>query len=161
MSAKSTPYRFRPRFVGVAFLSLSIGTVLIVSSLTITPDRMSAIFSFFAGLAGLFLAFAYLKSPVWRLAVDIQDDALVVWNGLEERMRLPWADVTKVVMGPEGETCFVDGGTKELSLLVPGPGAGASYEIRRKKQLIAAILAHIDEDLVENSEDQCSPDPQA
>ncbi|MBL4632944.1 MAG: hypothetical protein JKY56_03680 [Kofleriaceae bacterium] len=159
MSAKSTRYRFRPRFLGVAFLSLSIGTVLVVSSVTITPDRMSAIFSFFAGLAGLFLAFAYLKSPVWRLAVDIQDDDLVVWNGLEERMRLPWSKVIKVVMGPDGETCFVDGGTKELSLLVPGPGAVASYEIRHKKQLIAAILAHVDKDLIESSEEQCLPVP--
>ncbi len=153
MSAKSTPYRFRPRFVGVAFVSISIGTILIVSSLTITPDRMSATFSFFVGLIGLFLAFSYLKSPVWRLAVDIQEDDLVVWNGLEERMRLPWQDIEKVVMGPEGQTCYVDGGSAERSLLVPGPGAGASYDIRHKKKLIEAILAHVSDDIVESSEE--------
>ena len=161
MSAKSTPYRFRPRFLGVAFLSLSLGVVLIVASATITPDRMSAIFTFITGAAGLFFGFAYLKSPVWRLAVDIQDDDLVVWNGLEERLRLPWSSVEKVVVDAARETCFVDGGEPDSSLLIPGPGAPASYDVRHKKALIQAILARVSEDRVEETLDVCTTAPKA
>jgi hypothetical protein len=151
VSAKSTPYRFRPRFLGVAFLSLSMGVVLIVAAATITPDKMSAGFAFVTGVAGLFLGFAYLKSPVWRLAVDVEDEDLIVWNGLEERMRLPWSEVKEVVVDPERLTCYVDGGTKEKSLLIPGPGAQASYDIRQKPKLIEAILAHVPADRVQES----------
>lgn len=159
MSAKSTPYRFRPRFLGVAFLSLSMGVVLVVAAATITPDTMSTVFSFAMGVAGLFLAFAYLKSPVWKLAVELQTDDLIVWTGVEERMRLPWAEVKEVVVDSEHLTCFVDGGTPEKSLLVPGPGAPASYDIKNKAELIAAILERVPAELVQESSNPCITDP--
>ncbi len=150
MSAKSTPYRFRPRFIGAAFLSLSFGVVLIASAATITPDTMSAMFAFFTGSAGLFMGFAYLKSPIWKLAVDVSDDDdLILWNGKEERMRLPWAEIKEIVVDSDRLTCFVDGGSSDRSLLVPGPGAPAKYDIRKKAQLIKAILARVPEDLVQ------------
>lgn len=161
MSAKTTPYRFRPRFLGVAFLSLSMGVVLIVAAVTITPDTMSTGFSFVTGTGGLFLGFAYLKSPVWKLAVEILDDALVVWTGTEERMRLPWDEVKEVIVDPEQTTCFVDGGTPAKSLLVPGPGAQASYDIRNKAELITEILAHVPADRVQESTSPCITDPKA
>lgn len=161
MSAKSTPYRFRPRFLGVAFLSLSMGVVLIVAAVTITPDTVSAGFAFVTGAACLFFAFAYLKSPVWKLAVDIQQQDLVVWNGLKERMRLPWDEVKEVVVDAEGLTCFVNGGSPDQSLLVPGPGAPASYDIRHKPELIAAILSHVPADRVQESQSGCITDPKA
>ena len=150
MSAKSTPYRFKPRFVGVAFVSLSIGVVLIAASATLTPDRFSSIFALITGAAGVFLSFTYLRSPVWRLAVDVQESDLVVWNGTEEKLRLPWSDVTRVVMDPDREVCFVDGGTPARSLLVPGPAAPASYVIAKRDQLIDAILAHVPKDIITN-----------
>lgn len=159
MTAKSNTYRFRPRFLGLAFLSSSIGVVLIASSFTLTPDRMSGIFALLTGAAGLVFGFAYLRSPVWRLAVEVQDDYLVVWNGLAERMRLPWSEVQKVVVDHEQQTCYVDGGTPEQSLLVPGPGANASYDIKDKGKLIEDILARVPDELVSASTDSCITAP--
>tara|TARA_R110002073_G_scaffold103664_12_gene234825 strand:+ start:39051 stop:39641 length:591 start_codon:yes stop_codon:yes gene_type:complete len=153
MSAKSTPYRFKPRFVGVAFVSLSIGVVLIAASATLTPDRFSSIFALITGAAGVFLSFTYLRSPVWRLSVDIQESALVIWSGTEEKLRLPWSDVTRVVMDPDREVCFVDGGSPDRSLLVPGPAAPASYVISKRDKLIDAILAHVPKDIITNPDD--------
>jgi hypothetical protein len=43
---------------------------------------------------------------------------------------------------------FVDGGTPEKSLLVPGDGAPAPYDIDDKPGLYGAILAHVAEDRV-------------
>ncbi len=158
MSAKSTPYRFRPRFLGVAFLSLSIGVVLVVAAATVTPDTMSTGFAFVTGVAGLFLGFAYLKSPVWKLAVEIQDEDLIVWTGTSEKLRLPWDEVKEVIVDAEHLTCFVNGGTPAKSLLVPGPGAQASYDIRNKIELIAAILEHVPADRVQESSSPCITD---
>ncbi len=158
MSAKSTPYRFRPRFLGVAFLSLSIGVVLVVAGATITPDTLSTVFAYITGTAGLFLGFAYLKSPVWKLAVDIEDDDLVVWTGVEERLRLPWDQVKKVIVDAEHLTCFVDGGEPARSLLIPGPGAQASYDILKKEDLIAKILDRVPADRVQESKNPCITD---
>lgn len=159
MSAKSTPYRFRPRFVGLAFLSLSIGVILVVTALTLAPDRISATASFLTGVAGLFLGFAYLRSPVWRLAVEPMEDELVVWNGLQERLRLPWSEVEQVVVDEERTTLYLDGGNPERSLLVPGPGAPASYDIRKKDELIKTILARVPEERIKDSSDPCITDP--
>lgn len=159
MSNKLTPYRFRPRFLGLAFLSLSIGVILIAGSLTLAPDRISRIFALASGVAGIFFGFAYLRSPVWRLAVEVQENELVVWNGLERRMSLPWSDVKKVVVDPDHKNCYVDGGSPEQSLLVPGPGATASYDIKDKDALIAAILAKVPASLVYDAADPCITDP--
>ncbi len=153
MSAKSTPYRFKPRFVGVAFVSLSLGVMLITASATLTPDRFSSIFALATGSVGVFLSFLYLRSPVWRLAVDIQERDLVIWSGTVEKLRLPWSDVTRVVMDSDRELCFVDGGTPEKSLLVPGPAAPASYVIAKREQLIDAILAHVPAGIIINPDD--------
>jgi len=151
MSAKSTPYRFRPRFVGVAFVSLSLGVTLVAAALTVAPDRLSSTFSLISGIAGLCLGYLYLRSPVWKLAVDIQETDLVIWSGTAERLRLPWSQVSRVVVDPDHELCFVDGGSPEKSLLVPGPGAQASYVIAKRRQLINAILSHVPSEIVQDS----------
>jgi len=143
MSAQSTSYRFKPRFVSVAFLSLSLGVLLITAGATLTPDIKSSVFAFAVGALGVFLSFSYLRSPVWKLAVDIQDNDLVVWNGTEERLRLSWSAVLRVVVDEQHQHCYVDGGTPEQSLLVPGPGAAASYAINKRHKLIKEILAKV------------------
>jgi len=125
-----------------------MGVTLVAASATLTPNRISSIFALVSGLAGIILSYIYLRSPVWRLAVDIQDDDLVVWNGPNERLRLPWAKVKRVVVDPDRELCFVDGGTPETSLLVPGPAAPASYVIAKREELIEEILNHVDSDLI-------------
>ena len=159
MSATTTKFRFRPRFLGMAFLSLSLGVILVAAAATLTPDKTSTIYALVTGVAGLGLAFAYLRSPVWRLAVEIDDDELVVWNGLDERLRLPFRKVDKVVVGIDRESCYVDGGDPDHSLLVPGPGAQAPYTIRHKAELIEEILSRVPESVIQDASDPCITDP--
>ena len=104
------------------------------------------------GIGGLVLGSAYLGSPTWRLAVTIDDDALSVGSPGRERFRLPWSEVVHVLAAPAKATCFVDGGTAERSLLVPGDGAPAPYDIEHRDALVAAILARVPASVVERVE---------
>jgi hypothetical protein len=81
-------------------------------------------------------------SPTWKLEVVVDDDALEVRSAKGSRFRLAWGDVVKVVATED--TCFVDGGAPERSLLVPGQGAPAPYDLEEKRALVAVILAHVD-----------------
>jgi len=95
------------------------------------------------GALGVVLGAAYLASPTWRIAVTIDDDGLAVGSPNRQRFRLAWRDVVKVIASPATSTCFVDGGAPERSLLVPGDGAPAPYDIADRKALVTAILAHV------------------
>jgi len=55
----------------------------------------------------------------------------------------------RVVSSPSTQTCFVDGGSPERSLLVPGDGAPAPYDIADRTALVEAILAHVPADKVQ------------
>jgi len=56
----------------------------------------------------------------------------------------------KVVHSPT--TCFVNGGAPERSLLVPGDGAPAPYDIADKQAMCEAIVAHVAADKVRTVE---------
>ena len=96
------------------------------------------------GATGVVLGAAYLLSPTWRFEVAVDDAGLEVRSPKRTRFRLAWGDVVRVVASPTTHTCFVDGGTPEKSLLVPGDGAPAPYDIADKPALYDAILAHVD-----------------
>ena len=49
----------------------------------------------------------------------------------------------RVVASPTTNTCFVDGGTPEKSLLVPGVGAPAPYDIANRAALYDAIVMSV------------------
>jgi anthranilate/para-aminobenzoate synthase component II len=66
-----------------------------------------------------------------------------------------------VVVDAEHLTCYVDGGTPDKSLLVPGPGAPASYDIKNKADLIAEILERVPSERVQESTSPCITDPKA
>lgn len=100
------------------------------------------------GVLGVALGAAYLASPTWRIAVTIDDDGLAVGSPKRQRFRLAWSDIVRVVASPATSTCFVDGGAPERSLLVPGDGAPAPYDIADRKALVEAILAHVPADKV-------------
>ena len=125
---------------------------MVVASATITPDTLSTVFALLTGAAGLFFGFAYLRSPIWKLFVDVGDEAITVWNGVDVRMSLAWGEVERVVLDDERTTMFVDGGSPERSLLIPGPASPASYLVRRKDALIEDILARVDASLI------CTPE---
>lgn len=138
-------YRFRPRYHGVAWTSVGIGGALGAVGVTLGFLALPMI----TGGLGVAAGIAYLLSPTWRLAVTIDDDALTVGSPGKQRFRLPWKDVVRVVAAPEKSTCFVDGGAPERSLLVPGDGAPAPYDIEDRKGLVAEILARVAAEKVE------------
>lgn len=137
MPARS--FRFRPRFRGLAWGSVGIGGALGAVTLATLGG---AIVPLATGALGVVLGSAYLMSPTWKLEVVVDDDALEVRSAKASRFRLAWGDVVKVVATED--TCFVDGGAPERSLLVPGPGAPAPYDIEEKQALVATIVAHVD-----------------
>jgi len=100
------------------------------------------------GVLGVVLGAAYLASPTWKIAVTVDDDGFTVASPKRKRFRMAWADVVRVIASPATSTCFVDGGKPEISLLVPGDGAPAPYDIADRKALVEAILAHVAADKV-------------
>ncbi len=101
------------------------------------------------GVLGVVLGAAYFASPTWRLAVTVDDAGLAVGSPDRLRFRLAWPDIVRVVASPATHTCFVDGGAPERSLLVPGDGAPAPYDIADRAALVEAILAHVAADKVQ------------
>jgi hypothetical protein len=138
-------FRFKPRFRGLAFGALGLGGSLSVISVVALG---AALIPLATGAAGVVLGAAYLMSPAWKLEVVIDDEALEVRTPRASKFRLPWSDVKRVVAAEPSHTCFVDGGAPEKSLLVPGDGAPAPYDIENKPELYAAILAHVSADRV-------------
>ena len=138
-------YRFRPRYRGVAWTSIGIGGAVGIVSASVGFLAVPLI----TGAIGIAAGVAYLASPTWRLAVKIDDDALEVGTPSRVRFRLPWKDVVRVVAAPAKHSCFVDGGVPERSLLVPGDGAPAPYDIDDRKGLVEDILARVADDKIE------------
>ena len=138
-------FRFRPRYRGVAWTSVGVGGALGVVSATLGFLAVPMI----SGAVGIAAGVAYLVSPTWKITVTIDDDALTVGSPNKLRFRLPWADVVKVIAAPEKASCFVDGGAPEKSLLVPGDGAPAPYDIENRKLLVDEIIAHVAAEKVE------------
>lgn len=141
-------HRFKPRYRGVAFASMGIGATLAVIAAIAGFVTMPLI----TGVAGIALGAAYLASPTWKLAVTTDDDGLEVRSPSRLRFRLAWSDVKKVIASPTTSSCFVDGGEPAKSLLVPGKGASAPYDLEDRPALLAAILAHVPADRVETVE---------
>lgn len=136
-------FRFRPRQPAVAALACLLGAGLSLSG--VIDGRWSWAL---LGLVALVLGLLYLVSPAWRTEVLIDGDALEVQNRGERRFRLPWSEVTRVVVARASKTAFVDGGAPDRSLLVPGRGARAPYRIERQGELLDRILARVAADRV-------------
>ena len=96
----------------------------------------------------------YLASPTWRLAVTVDDDGLDA-SASPKRAALPRSrgpTSSRSSRRRRRSTCFVDGGEPERSLLVPGDGAPAPYDIADRDALYEAILAHVPADKVQTVE---------
>jgi hypothetical protein len=137
-------YRFRPRYRGIAWCAMGVGgSMAVVASILEFATVPLA-----TGALGVVLGAAYLASPTWRITVTIDDDGLTVGSPKRQRFRLAWHEIVRVVASPTTSSCFVDGGAPERSLLVPGDGASAPYDIADRKALVEAILAHVPADKV-------------
>jgi len=132
-------FAFRPRYRGLAWSSVGVGGAMTVVAAALGLAAVPLV----AGALGVVLGAAYLGSPTWRITVTVDADGLTVGSPRRQRFRLAWTDVVRVVASPATSTCFVDGGAPERSLLVPGDGAPAPYDIADRKALVAAILAHV------------------
>jgi len=139
MPARS--FRFRPRFRALAWGSVGVGGTLAAATIATLGGALVPLVT---GALGVVLGSGYLLSPTWKLEVIVDDDALEVRGAKGTKFRLPWSDVVKVVASKATSTCFVDGGEPAKSLLVPGVGAPAPYDIEDKPALLAEILAHVD-----------------
>lgn len=133
-------FRFQPRYRGLAMAALGVGGTLGVVSIAALG---AALLPLATGVAGVALGAGYLVSPTWRLEVVVDDEALEVRSPKASKFRLPWSEVVRVVASPTTNTCYVDGGGPERSLIVPGDGANAPYDIADKPALYAAILARV------------------
>jgi hypothetical protein len=141
-------FRFRPRYRGIAWTTVGLGGSLAVVATALGFLTLPLV----TGVIGIGIGAAYLGSPTWKLEVIVDDEALEVTSPKRSRFRLPWADVVKVTASPTTNTCFVDGGSSDKSLLVPGDGAPAPYDIIDRDKLLAEILARVPADKVETVE---------
>jgi hypothetical protein len=115
-----------------------MGATLAAGSLAM--PAAAATYALIGGAAGVVLGLLYLLSPAWRLTVMLDEEGLAVVRGSTPRFRLPWNEVVRVVASASTKTCFVDGGSPERSLMVPGPGAPAAYDIEDKVALYEVII---------------------
>ncbi|MEO8844437.1 MAG: hypothetical protein ABI591_22935 [Kofleriaceae bacterium] len=145
----SKRFAFRPRYRGIALTSIGVGGTLGVVAIA---SLGAAILPLATAAMGIVLGAGYLMSPSWRLEVVTDDDALEVRSPKATKFRLPWSDVVRVVSSPTTHTCFVDGGEPARSLLVPGDGAPAPYDLADKQALCDEILRHVTADKVETVE---------
>ena len=151
---ESGRFRFRPRQPAVAGAACLLGAGLAAGG--VIDGRWSwALLGLFAVLLGIL----YLISPAWRTEVLVDGDALEVQNRGARRFRLPWGEVTRVVVARARGTAFVDGGAPDRSLLLPGRGARAPYRIERQAELLESILAHVAPERISDVErlDQVRP----
>jgi hypothetical protein len=133
----------------MALSAIGVGSTLgVVSAVALG----AALVPLATGAIGVALGAGYLLSPSWKLEVVVDADALTVRTPKKTRFRLPWGNVKRVVASPTTHTCFVDGGSPDQSLLVPGDGAPAPYDIENKPELFAAILAAVAAEKVETVE---------
>lgn len=143
MTARS--FAFRPRYRALAWSSIGVGGAVagVAAALGLVTVPLVT------GALGIALGAAYLRSPTWRITVTVDDSGLRVGSPSKLRFQLSWADVIRVIASPSTSSCFVDGGSPERSLLVPGDGAPAPYDIADRAALVEAILAHVPADRVQ------------
>lgn len=141
-------FRFRPRFRGVAWISIGLGTGLGV----VAGALGFAAMPFATGILGVGLGAAYLTSRTWQFHVVTDDTGLEVRDRKGARFRVRWTEIVRVVASPSTKTCFVDGGVPERSLLVPGDGAPAPYAIEGREELFETIMANVTPERIETVE---------
>lgn len=137
-------HAFRPRYKWMAWSSVGVGVPLLGIGAIAGFVAMPLVFGVLSVGAGAY----YLNSPTWRMRIVVDDTGLEVRTPKATKLKLAWGDIVKVIASPTTHTCHVDGGGAAKSLLVPGVGAPAPYDITDKAALVDAILAHVPADKV-------------
>lgn len=139
MSEGLREYRFRPRYRGLAILSISVALVVAVA----TAVSVGLIAAVIIGVIGVLFGAGYFASPMFRYVVVVDDDGLEVRSRSALKFSLRWTEVVGVTASPQTKTCFVSGGSPENSLLVPGDGAPAPYRIADQAELYQHIVSRV------------------
>jgi hypothetical protein len=142
-------FRFVPRFRGLAGAAIGLGLVMMALAVAFSLGGASAYFAWGCAVAGVVLGGLYLASPAWRIEVLTDGDGIEVLSSGDRRFRLRWDEVPRVIASPSTRTCFLDGGDPERSLVVPGPGAHAPYDIAGKERLYAIIVERVPAERIE------------
>lgn len=144
----SRSHRFRPRYRGMAWSAIGVAGAVAIAGLALG----AAATPFIVSSVGASFGLLYLGSPTWRVVVITDEVGIEVKTPKKTIFRLAWGDVKRVVASESTHTAFVDGGTAETSLLVPGDGAPAPYAIEDAAALVDTILARVTPDKIERVE---------
>ncbi len=155
-------YQLRPRYAGLSYLALAVSISFGVLALSFNLSPQVRNVALGICVVGLGLAVAYQLSPVRRLQVVVSPQGIGLQSGEHQRFFLPWSQVKQVIASPQTSTCYVDGGSSEHSIIVPGVGAPAPYDIVNKLELYKEILRYTPESAIryveslETSKEPCS-----
>lgn len=130
----------------MAWSAIGVAGAVAIAGLALGPATTPLV----ASAVGASLGLLYLGSPTWKLVVLTDDTGLEVKAGSTTKFRLAWTEVVRVVAA--NATAFVDGGSPDRSVLVPGDGAPAPYMIEDAAALVDTILAHVAPERIERVE---------
>jgi hypothetical protein len=136
-------FRFRPRHAALAWSAMVVGGVLIGLAVALRLAGANLIFTAGAGAFGVLLGVLYLASPAWRFCVLVDDAGIEVQDHHgDRRFRADWSALDRVIAAPATRTCLLSAGGPDRTLIVPGPGAPAPYDIEDKRTLYDLIIKH-------------------
>lgn len=131
-------FRLRPRYRLLPASAAGIGGGIAVFGALQGPFALVAV-----GGAAMAMGAAYWFSPTWKIRLVTTDEELQFHTSRGRINRLPWAQVRRVFVDRVHGTCLVVGSNAETSLIVPGVGAPAPYDINNKAALFAEIMARV------------------
>lgn len=139
-------YSFRPRYRALAWSTVGVGAAVLGAALALGWPAFALGF----GGGGAGLGALYLLSPAWRYRARVDDEALeVVDHRGDRKFRIRWGEVDRCIASPDTKTCLISGGGPDSTLIVPGPGAPAPYDIRDKRALYDEIVRRVPADKIE------------
>jgi hypothetical protein len=130
-------YRLLPRYRSLPIAAAGLGVAIAAVGAFRGTWSLCAI----GGIA-VALAAAYLWSPSWRMQLITSDTGLTFQKANGAQRFVAWNDVKRLLVAPN-QTCLMVGTDAETSLIVPGLGAPAPYDIQNKAALFAEMTAKV------------------
>jgi hypothetical protein len=130
-------YRLLPRYRWLATAAGLLGLAIAVVGFARSHWTLCGIGGF-----AIVLGAAYLLSPSWRIRLVTSEDALEFAKPNGTVDRIAWTDIKRLLIAGN-QTCLLVGTTAKTSLIVPGLGAPAPYDIENKAALFAEIVARV------------------
>lgn len=130
-------YRLRPRYRLLPASAASIGAMIAAFGALQGPFALVAV-----GGAATALGAAYWFSPTWKIRLVTSADELQFHTARGVKS-LRWSQVRRLFVDRVHRTCLIVGSGAETSLIVPGVGAPAPYDIENKSELFDEIVAAV------------------